>query len=235
VSPSGVLYFAYPNPFDPSTNGVYRLEGDGEPQRLPGSENIGLSNGLALTKQGDLYVGDSAAGVWRIPHDGGEAEIWLQHDWVAGCDGNPGANGVALWKDSLYVANTAKGLLARVPILQDGTAGAPEIVAGDGDCDPQDELAGMDGIALDVHGNVFALLVLQHKLVRIDPSDGSHSVLLTEEDGLYNTASIAFGTGRGDRESVFLSNFALLPPEPAGSLGAGVLKYNVDVPGLPLP
>jgi sugar lactone lactonase YvrE len=237
VSPAGVLYYAWPDPADPSTNGVHRLAGDGPPEQLPGSQNIGLANGLALNKQGDLYVSDSALGaVWRIPHDGDPAQIWIQHEWLVGCAGIPGANGVALWKDSLYVVNTALGLLARVPILQDGTAGAPEIVAGDSVCDPgNDPLVGMDGIALDVHGNVFVLLVVQHKLVRIDPSDGSYTVLLTAEDGLYNPASIAFGTGRGQRESVFVSNFALLPPEPANSLGPGVLKYDVGVPGLPLP
>jgi sugar lactone lactonase YvrE len=233
-----VLYFAYPNPSDPDTNGVYRLAGDGGRERLPGSENIILSNGLALDRQGDLYVSDSVLGaVWRIPRGGeAEAENWLQHEWLAGCDDIPGANGVAFWKDSLYVANTGLGLLVRVPILKDGTAGEPEIVAGDSDCDPEnDELFGIDGIALDVHGNVFALLVLQHKLVRIDPSDGSHTALLTDEDGLYNPASIAFGTGKGDRQNVFLTNFALLPPAPANSLGPGVLKYDVGVAGLPLP
>jgi hypothetical protein len=60
-------------------------------------------------------------------------------------------------------------------------------------------------------------------------------VLLTEEDGLFNPASIAFGTGRGDRKYVFISNFAILEPGPIGNLGPAVLKYNVGVPGLPLP
>lgn len=32
-----------------------------------------------------------------------------------------------------------------------------------------------------------------------------------------------------------MSNFALLEPGPPGNLGAGVLKYNVGTPGLPLP
>lgn len=237
VSPSGVLYFAWPNPGVLSTNGVYRLSGEGERERLPGSENIVLANGLALNKQGDLYVSDSVLGaVWRIPHDGGPAEIWSQHELLAGCQpGELGANGVAIWHDTIYVANTFRGLLARVPILNDGTAGAPEIVAGDSDCDPGDALFGMDGIALDVHGNVFALLVLQNKLVQIDPDDGSHSLLLTDQDGLFNPASIVFGTGGGDRQHVFMSNYALLEPGPPGNLGPGVLKFNVGTPGLPLP
>ena len=236
VSASGEIYFAHPNPGYPD-NGVYRLVDDGEPEMLPGSENIGLANGLALNKQGDLYVSDSALGaVWRIPRSGGGAEIWIQHDMIAGCDQENfvGANGIAFWKDVLYVANTSRGMLVSVPIQNDGSAGDLEIAAGDEDCEPE-ELGGMDGIALDVHGNVYALLVMQHKLVRIDPSDGSHTVLLTEEDGLFNPASIAFGTGKGDRQHVFISNFALLQPGPEGNLGPSVLKYYVGQPGLPLP
>jgi sugar lactone lactonase YvrE len=243
VSPSGVLYFAYPNPAqpdpeEPNANGVYRLGVGSEPEHLSGSENIWLANGLALTEKGDLYVSDSAQGaVWRIPHDGAEAEIWLTDGLLAGCGEElPGANGVALWKESVYVANTGQGMLVRVPILKDGKAGDAEIVAGEAGCDPEsDELFGMDGLALDVHGNVFAPLVLQNKLVLIDPSDGSHQVLLTGEDGLFNPASIAFGTGKGDRQYVFLSNFALLEPGPESNLGPGVLKYDVGAPGLPLP
>jgi hypothetical protein len=38
-----------------------------------------------------------------------------------------------------------------------------------------------------------------------------------------------------DRESIFISNYAVLPPEPTNSLGSAVLKYDVGVPGLPLP
>jgi len=238
VDAPGNVYFALTNPFTPpeSPGGVYRFTSDGSTERLPGTEDIVLPNGLALDKQGNLYVGESIFGaIWRIPSGGSaDAEIWLQDEYTMGCPDDFGANGVALWKSNLYVANTSKGVLARIPILTDGSPGTPELVAGNLDCGV-DELFGMDGIALDVHGNIYALLVLQNKLVRIDPTDGAITTLLTEEDGLWNPASLAFGTGKGDRQSIFIANFALLPPEPANSLGAAVLKYDVGVPGLPLP
>jgi sugar lactone lactonase YvrE len=92
----------------------------------------------------------------------------------------------------------------------------------------------MDGIALDVHGNVYALLVLQNKLVRIDPTDGTVTTLLTGDDGLWNPASIAFGTGKGNRKSIFITNYAVIPPG-SDIFGPAVLKYDIGVPGLPLP
>jgi sugar lactone lactonase YvrE len=226
VDASGNVYYALPSN-EEDTLGVYRLTGDGSTERLPGTENIILPNALAFANDANLYVSDSILGaIWRIP-PGGSAELWLQHEWLGGCEESPfGANGVAYWKGNLYVASTTKGLLVRIPLLEDGSAGEPEIVAGEDDCDPEfDELDAMDGIALDVDGNVYALLVLQHKLVRIDPTDGTFTILLTADDGLYNPASIAFGTGESDRESVFITNYAVLPPAPDNSLGPAVLKF----------
>jgi sugar lactone lactonase YvrE len=237
VDAPGNVYFAFPT-MDPETHGVYQLTGS-HPIRVPGTENILLPNGLAFDKQGNLYVSDTFMGaLWRIPHGGsGPPEVWIQHTTLGGCEDDPfGANGVAYWKGSLYVANTTRGLLVNIPILNDGSSGEPEIVAGIDDCDPEfDDLDAMDGIALDVKGNVYALLVMQNKFVRIDPIDGSYTTLLTGKDGLWNPASIAFGTGNKDRKSVFITNFAVLPPEPTNSLGPAVLKFDVGTPGLPLP
>ena len=243
VNAPGDVFFIQPNPFDPVTNGVYQLHDDGSTERLWGSENI-VGNGIAFDKHNNLFVSDSFLGaIWLIPADGsGPAFIWSDDESLFGCPfpDDVGANGVAIWKNSVYVANTGKGLLVRIPILDDGSAGTAEVVAGDaGSCIP-DELYGLDGIALDIHGMVYALSVLQNSLIRIDPGDSSYDVLLTVEDGLYNPASIAFGTGKGDRQSVFIANYALFPdiPEWGGvglSLGPAVLKFDVGVPGLPLP
>jgi len=244
VNARGDIFFARPNPFDPATNGVYQLHDDGSTERLWGTENIVLANGLAFDNHDNLFVSDSVYGaIWRVPVDGSvPAQIWSDDESLLGCPfpDDVGANGVAIWKDSVYVANTGNGLLVRIPILEDGSAGQAEVVAGDASSCIPDVLYGLDGIALDVHGIVYALSVLQHTLIRIDPDDDSYEVLLTVEDGLYNPASIAFGTGKGDRQSVFIANYALFPdiPDFGGvglSLGPAVLKYDVGVPGLPLP
>ena len=239
VDAPGNLYFAYPTG-DISTNGVYLLPKSGEPVRLPGTEKIGLANGLAFDKQGDIYVSDSFGGaVWRIPLDGsGEAEIWYkdENEWLLGCGDVPvGANGIAYRQGSFYVANTSLGMLLEIPVLDDGSHGTAQIVAGDPDCDPlNDELFSMDGIAMDVHGDIYALLVIQNKLVKINPDDGSFTTLLTEADGLHNPTSIAFGTGKGARQRVFFTNYALFPGS-TSSLGPAVLSLDVEVPGQPLP
>lgn len=239
VDAPGNVYYAFFT-LDAATNGVYRLTKDGATERVPGTENILLPNGLGFDKQGNLYVGDSIMGaVWRIPR-GGSAELWIQHESLEGCGFIPGfppvgANGVAYRHGHIYVASTEQGLVVRIPIRRGGAAGTPVIIAGLADCDPESEgLDSIDGIALDVHGKIFALLVMQHKLVVIDPKTGAFTELLDNSDGLFNPASLAFGTGKGDRQSIFMVNYALIPPEPPGSLGPAVLKYEASSPGLPL-
>jgi sugar lactone lactonase YvrE len=235
VDASGSLYYAYPSGKE-ETQGVYRLTADGDSERLPGTEAIILANGIAFDNDANLYVSDSIMGtIWRIP-PGESAELWFQHEWLAGCEESPiGANGVALWEEDLYAASTTKGLLVSIPILNDGSAGEPKIAAGTDECDEEfDDLDAMDGIALDVDGNIYALLVMQNKLVKINPADGSVTPLLTEENGLHNPASITFGIG-DDKQSILFTNYAVLPPEPPASPGPAVLSVNVGVPGLPLP
>ena len=228
VDAPGNMYMTFS--FNPATQGVIRVTKDGTWERLPGTENILWPNALAFDKKGNLYVTDSWLGaIWRIPR-GGPAEVWLQHELLEGLGEIPGyppvgANGIAHRHSSLYVANTEKGLIVRVPILKGGDAGEPQIIAED--------LYGLDGIALDVHGNIYAMLVLQSMLIQIDPVDYQVTVMLTAEDGLDEPASLAFGTGKGDRQTVFFTNFSVIDPE--AGFGPAVLKVDIGVPGLPLP
>jgi sugar lactone lactonase YvrE len=234
VDAPGTVYAANTSA-DPATQGVYRIGKDGVAERMAGSEAITAPNALAFDKQGNLYVTDTIFGaVWRIPR-GGSAELWLHDETLVGFvlpdPAAPpvplGANGIAYWKGSLYVANTSEAHIVRIPILGDGSAGTPEIFVKD----PL-ELTPLDGIALDVHGNIYAAVIAQSKVVRIDPASGAITTVATAADGLDFTASLAFGTGNGERQSLYGTNFTIGPP---GGAGPAVVKIDVGVPGNPLP
>jgi sugar lactone lactonase YvrE len=137
-----------------------------------------------------------------------------------------GANGIAYRHGNIYVANTEQHHVVRIPVLKGGDAGEPEIIA------EGDELEYLDGIALDVHGNIYALVIDKSELARIDPDEGTITTLATAADGLDFPASAAFGTGKGERQSLFVTNYAIGPP---GGPGPGVVKVDVGIPGLPLP
>jgi sugar lactone lactonase YvrE len=231
VDAAGNLYASHGSG-NPDTGGVYRLNRDGGLERFAGTEAMLFPNSLAFDKRGNLYVTDSATGtIWRISRSG-DAAPWLQHELLEGLGQVPGyppigANGIAYRQGTLYVANTEKGLIVRVPIGMDGSPGEPAVLTD------SPSVYGPDGLALDVFGNIYAALVFQDKLVRINPLDGTVTELATIDDGLDEPASLAFSTQPGNRKAIFLTNFAVLPAD--GGSGPALLKVETGVPGLPLP
>lgn len=243
VDAFGHVYFALPDPFGPSGRpnvGVHRVKRGGGSERITGTEAMVLPNGLALDRRGALFASDSILGqIWRIPllarlgiGDRGVGP-WLTDDLLTGC-GQVGVNGIAFHRGDLLVANSDRGLLLRVPIGSDGRPGDPVVVAGDEDCDPTDELFSLDGIAIDRRGDVYGALVMQNRLVKIDQRTGAVVDLLDESDGLWNPASVAFGTHGRNRDRLYITNYAVLPPVPPANLGAAVLAYDTGAPGWPI-
>lgn len=214
--------------FDPATQGVYKLGPDGATTRLPGSGAIGFANGLAFDDRGDLFVADSTGGaVWKIP-PGGSAQQWIQSPLLEGNGslgtGFPiGANGIAYRKNSVIVDNTEQGSLLRFPVLPDGSAGEPQVIAQD------PALLGADGVALDIHGAVYVAVIIQSTIVRVQ--GGSIETLADAAGGLNEASSITFGTRGRDRKDLYAVNFGIFSPVPTPSL----VKMYVGVPGEPLP
>jgi hypothetical protein len=212
---------------DPAVDGVWRFaRRTGDASRLPGTQAIAIPNGLAFDTRGNLYVTDSAAGaIWRIPW-GGSAQVWL-HDPALTGDGSLGlgvplgANGIAYRNGLLTVTNTE-----RRTILSISRSGTIDVVA---------TLAGNpDGVAIDVFGNAYIAVNLENEIDRVSP--GGSVDVLASGDPLDFPSSVAFGTARGARRTLFGVNFSLseafgLPP---GS-GPGVFTLDAGAPGKPVP
>lgn len=148
---------------------------------------------------------------------------------------NPlGVNGIVYHRGSLFVANTTKRHVVRIPIRGNGSAGTPEVFA---DIDPflSPESVPplfvpvpplLDGIAVDILGNLYVLVVGQHKLARLTQDGDELQVLADFSDGLQLAASGTFGK----RTTLFIANFAFL----VGPDNAAVMQIHVGLPGPPL-
>ena len=229
VDAVGNVYVAVAT-FNPATSGVYRVERDGSSARLAGTGSIAFPNGLTFDKRGNLYVTDTIMGaVWRIPRDG-PAHMWLQSPLLVG-DGSIGfgiplgANGIAYRQGELVVGNTELARLVRIPIEPDGSAGSPSVLA------QSPLLFAADGLAFDVHGNVWVAVIAQSAIRTVSPG-GTITTIATAADGLDWASGIAFGTSHGERGSLYAVNFAIGPP---GGPGPRLLKLDVGVRGQPVP
>lgn len=244
----GNIYAAVAS-FEADSHGVWCVSPDGAKSLLPGSQAISFPNALVFDELGNLYVTDSlkvtpagpVGGVWRIP-PGGTAEVWSEDPLLSGVVNpftNPlGANGIAYRQGRVFVANTTRRHIVRIPVQPDGSAGTAEVVANMDDFLAPEPVAPLfvpippflDGIALDAQGNIYAAVVGQHKLVRLPPDGSSLAVLADFSDGLQIPASLAFGTSRGTRTELFITNFVFLP----GLNNAAVLRMDVGIPGPPV-
>jgi sugar lactone lactonase YvrE len=206
-----VLYAALVSFVPEVQAGIYRTA-RGKPATLFAKHpEMAFPNGLAFDEKGQVYVADSAAGaVFRLSSSG-DATKWSAGPLLAGnkeyCGpgkgiGVPfdiGANGVALKDGAVYVTNSDKASIVRIPIRADGSSGEAEVFAGP-NCD---ELGGADGLAVDPQGNLVAADNHLNKIVRIDPS--GHTVTVVRSEPLDFPASIAF-KGR----ALYATNFAFL-------------------------
>ena len=129
---------------------------------------------LVDSARGRLLVSDSHApgkpgpGIWAYDLATGGGGLWYGGDLNF-------ANGLAMrdGEDAVYVCETFDASITRIPVLPDGTAGAPEAFAAG--------LPGLpDGIAFDAGGNLVVGCYEPSRLLRIPP-DGKGCAVLAED------------------------------------------------------
>lgn len=261
VTANGELYVALAAGLD---RGVWRLDRDGQLELLPGSGQIFFANGLAFDDRGTLYVTESVSttviiggrpagpgSIWRIPH-GGDAELWMRDELLRGTGalGQPvwiGANGIAYSHGALYVTNTEKGTVLRIPVQHDGSPGVPEWWPLQDVPESPMPLPPMgDGLVLDVHGALYVAVLTQSAVVRIDAETQSQETVAVflgmnpigppPDAPLDFPASLFFGTGKGARTDLFVTNLGLGAAVAPGLPWAGpsLATIHAGVPGDPL-
>lgn len=235
--------------------GVYRLDRRGNVTLLPGSDQIVAANALAFDMRGNLYVTESFSGVpgdygqggiWRIPFRG-EAELVLRDELLTGTGailGYPmGANGIACYHGDLFVVNSDKGFIVKLPIERNGDPGQPDIFTYLDEVPeslpPLSAYPVMgDGISIDEFGNIYVAVVTKYAVVRINMKDLSQETVavfgLDNTDPLYapldTPNSVALYPGKGWSKNLLVTNMGMIP---GLGLGSGLVKIEIEAPGCP--
>ncbi|GHE57954.1 hypothetical protein [Streptomyces capitiformicae] len=189
----GTLYVTYAT--GTSKTGVWRIDPDGSrPRQIAQLPADGLPNAIGLDERwGVLYVADSVLGtVWRVPKEGGEPTAWATATELAPVPASAGGfgvgvNGLKVHHDAVWVSNTDRRSLLRIPVRPNGSPGPVQTKATG--------LTGIDDFAFTGHGDtVLASLIVSNEVALVRPN-GSRSIVLTQKDGLSNPTSVAVRHG----------------------------------------
>lgn len=213
---------------DPAAAGIWRIpEGRfSNPTRIAALPPDSFANGLTFDQNGNLYVADSNLGrIWRIASGASRATVWAQSRLLKPTGARfenfplPGANGIKVRADVIYVTNTATETVLRIPIRRDGDAGKITV-----------RLHGIQGddFAFAANGDMFITENPRSKLLRVTP-EGRISTIATANDGLQNPSAVAFDPRLGRRTHLFITNSAYFGTHPS------LQELNTNTAGLRLP
>ncbi|MCZ6674795.1 MAG: SMP-30/gluconolactonase/LRE family protein [Verrucomicrobia bacterium] len=159
---------------------------------------IGDPNFIVVRKDGTLLVTDDATNEIFTIDSKGTVKLF--------CTAVNHPNGLALSADEsvMYVAQIFKSIrpivsddrVWAVSLNDDKPAGAAEVIAHSGDG------ASNDGLAMDIQGRLYICANMIGKILRYDPKTLE---LITITENVFGAASIAFGEGHFDHESIYVT------------------------------
>ncbi len=172
---------------------ILSVTSDGKAETLAELPGAGFLNGMTWLSPGIALAADSAAGtIWRIDAATGAVGPWLVHPLLGPADvaltfpdhtAFPAANGIKRHGDHIYVSNSGRAQILRIPISGDGSAGVPDIWA--------DRIIG-DDFVLDALGTIYVPTHPMQSLVKIE-AGGRRSTIATSAQGLAGPTAAAFG------------------------------------------
>ncbi|MBD2341196.1 gluconolactonase [Calothrix sp. FACHB-156] len=202
---------------------------DGKVETLLNMPEAIFLNGLTPLSGTQYLTADSYRGaIWLVDIAQRSSSIWLEHPMLARSNPEnitPAANGLKRFGNDLYVSNTERMLLLRIPITAANQPGELEIFV---------QQTNLDDFAFDVEGNLYGATHIYNSIVRISP-DGSTAIIAQAEQGVIGSTAVAFGQQENDSTSIYVvMNGGMFLPLPTGVVSANVVRLEVGKVGYPL-
>ncbi len=205
---------------------VSLIAADGTVETLLTLPDAMFLNGITPLSVTQYLIADSYRGaIWLIDIAQRRGSIWLEHPLLARSNPEnviPAANGLKRFGDILYVSNTEKMLLLKIPMTTAGEPGEPEIFV---------EKTNIDDFAFDVEGNLYGATHIYNSVIKITP-DGKTTIIAQSEQGVIGSTAVAFGQTQSERTAIYVvMNGGMFLPPPTGVVPANVVRLEVGKAG----
>jgi len=150
-----------------------------------------LLNGITKLSDGVFLIADSFKGViWKLDIKNGATSLWLDHDLLhspAPEKQQPGVNGIKLHNHAIYISNTNKKLLVKIPLNANQSPATPEIVH---------ENIFMDDFEIASDGTLYGATHIYDSIIKITPK-GDVSVIAQSDQGVAGSTCLTWKQGSG--------------------------------------
>lgn len=185
-----------------------------------------MGDSLRDGKAERYLVADSYKGaIWEIDAKAKSARIWLQHPLLKRSDVNnpfPAVNGLKIYQNALFASNTQRQLLMRIPLMDGGAPGEPEVFLSN---------VNLDDFAFDADGNLYGTTHIYNTVIRISPAK-EITTIATAAEGVTGSTALAFGQNDDSTNIYVTTNGGMSLPLPTGVAPAKVVRLAVGIPGL---
>jgi sugar lactone lactonase YvrE len=178
---------------------IYRVSRDGDAEIVAQPEQARFLNGMALLNDRLVLICDAHLGcLWAYDLLTHKTALWLEYALLTKIDLDqfymPAANGIKVFNGSVYVSNTERRLLLRIPLDHDQPL-TPEVLRRD---------INLDDFAFDEQGNIYAATHIFNSVVKITPGLVV-TTIAGEADGLAGSTAVAFGRTALDKDHIYVT------------------------------
>ena len=208
---------------------AFHISQSGELEKLVDIEGALFPNGLESLDGGRYLFADSVLGViWELNYWNRSFEIFLKHELLTRSPNNwkPGANGLRIFNDKLFISNTNRKLFLSVQLCDNKPiVNTLKIVR---------KKIFIDDFDFDVDGNAYITTHPMNVVLRLTPK-GSISVLAGPEQDVIGSTACRFGRRTGDEKSLYVAidGGFLSPPSTRDRIPSGVVRLEIDTKGAP--
>jgi hypothetical protein len=201
---------------------IYRILPDGETSVADQPVNARFFNGMTPLNDRQVVICDAYLGcLWCHDLVDNRTSIWLEHPLLTKVDMEqfymPSVNGIKRFGNAIYVSNTERRLLLRIPLDGERPSDVeiliPDII--------------LDDFAFDEAGNLFGATHVLNGVVKITP-DLQTTVIAEEQDGLAGSTAVAFGRSDDDKDQIYVTtNGGMTTPVNGQIQPARIVRINV--------
>jgi len=195
IAAHGQMIFDQAQPFV-TTNMIYIADRAGGADLLTDVPEASFINGICLLEPGVvLGVDSSASSLFRIDVATGDVSTWLDDPLLSPDQGGtiPAANGCKIYEGAVYVSNSDRQTIVRVPI-EGGDARSPAVYFNG----PL-----IDDFAFSASGAIYAT-THANDVLRI-ATDLTIEVIASAPEGVVGNTALVFGGTAFDDETVYIS------------------------------